>query len=143
MRMKLRWVRRLPVLLVESQHLVFPGMASLCLGHLIFVKPRAWNAEPLIRHELQHVDQMVGNLYVGYLVRWLLSERFRLWSEVEAYRTQLSLITSGAARDEMRDRLATSLAEKYHGVGIYRIFPIRITFDRARTLLMMCGGSPI
>jgi hypothetical protein len=109
----------------------------------MFVKRRAWDDEPLLRHELRHVEQVISGLYVGFLIRWMFSHGFRLWVEVDAHRVQLSMIPFGEWREASRDRLAESISEHHRSNGVYRIFPIRITKERASALLSMSSGSPV
>lgn len=117
-------------------------MASLCLGHLITMRSRAWDDEPLIAHELRHTEQLISNFYIGFVAKWLFSGKFRLWTEVDAYRVQLSHYPSGPDHDAYLDHFARVLSERYHGRGIYRIFPIDVTCERAKALLMLSSGSP-
>jgi len=143
MKVKLRWVRHLPVLMVMADRLTLQGTSALNLIHITFVKRAAWNDEPLIRHELRHAEQAISRFYFGFLIRWMFSQRFRLWAEVDAYRVQLSMVPSGGVRDAVKDRLAASLSEHYHSNGIYWIFPIRVTKERASALFSMSIGSPV
>lgn len=143
MKMKIWWVKHLPVLMVTADRLTFPGKAVLNLIHVTFVKRGAWNDEPLMMHELRHVEQVISRFYLGFLLRWMFSERFRLWAEIDAHRVQLSSIPPGSDRDAIKDRLAQSLSEQYHSNGIYWIFPIRVTKERASVLFSMSIGSPV
>jgi hypothetical protein len=113
-----RYCRSPLCLMIETRWLVPRGFDGFTPGPLILLRPGASHA--LIEHEKVHVRQfwrswgLMGVLY-------LLSRRWRLRYEVEAYREQLRHSPPGAAR-----ALARLLAGKYR---------LRITEDEAYRLL--------
>jgi hypothetical protein len=56
---------------------------------LVLIHPRARGDEGLIAHERVHCDQMRRTGTVRFWLLYLLSRRFRLACEVEAYRASL------------------------------------------------------
>ena len=113
-----RYCRSPPCLMIETRWLVPRGFDGFTPGPLILLRPGA--SQALIEHEKVHVRQfwrswgLMGVLY-------LLSRRWRLRYEVEAYREQLLHSPPSAAR-----MLARVLAGKYR---------LRITEDDAYRLL--------
>ncbi|MFS8975930.1 hypothetical protein [Cupriavidus necator] len=101
----LRYCRSPLCLVVETRWLIPRGFDGFTPGPLILLRPGASDA--LIEHEKVHVRQfwrswgLMGVLY-------LVSRRWRLRYEVEAYREQLRHSPPGAAH-----ALARFLAGKY------------------------------
>lgn len=66
-----------------------PANAGACArGPVIFIRPKYRNDVGLYEHELMHVKQWVFSLGLHSFL-YLLSKRYRLWSEVQAYQKQL------------------------------------------------------
>ncbi|TPQ31218.1 hypothetical protein [Cupriavidus pinatubonensis] len=113
-----RYCRSPLCLMIETRWLVPRGFDGFTPGPLILLRPGASHA--LIEHEKVHVRQfwrswgLMGVLY-------LLSRRWRLRYEVEAYREQLRHCPPGTARS-----MARMLSTKYC---------LRITEDEAYRLL--------
>ncbi|CAG2143571.1 hypothetical protein [Cupriavidus numazuensis] len=115
---KVRYCRSPLCLMIETRWLVPRGFDGFTPGPLILLRPGASHA--LIEHEKVHVRQfwrswgLMGVLY-------LLSRRWRLRYEVEAYREQLRHCPPDAARS-----MAHMLSTKYR---------LNITEDEAYRLL--------
>jgi hypothetical protein len=64
------------------------GFKGITYGPIILIHPDYRNDLGLLAHEREHVAQWFRTLGLNSLL-YLLSERYRLWSEVRAYRVQL------------------------------------------------------
>lgn len=117
-----RYCRSPLCLVIETRWLVPRGFDGFTPGPLILLRPGA--SQALIEHEKVHVRQfwrswgLMGVLY-------LLSRRWRLRYEVEAYREQLRHSPPGAAR-----YMAHVLASRYW---------LKITEEEAYRLLTEAG----
>ncbi|WER44972.1 hypothetical protein CupriaWKF_11655 [Cupriavidus sp. WKF15] len=112
-----RYCRSPLCLMIETRWLVPRGFDGFTPGPLILLRPGASHA--LIEHEKVHVRQFWRSW--GLMgVRYLLSRRWRLRYEVEAYREQLRHSQPGAARTLAR-LLATSYRLKITEDDAYRL----------------------
>jgi len=64
------------------------GSAGFETMGLIFIRPKYRDDYGLYRHELEHVKQTFRGLFFFDQFGYLLSKRYRLWSEVQAYHEQ-------------------------------------------------------
>ena len=76
--------------MIVSTRLVPQGFDALTLWPLIFIRPEQRNNTPLIEHELVHYNEQRWITPV-WVLRYLLSRKFRLAAEVRAYRRQIQL----------------------------------------------------
>lgn len=123
---KLRFIFGIiPVLLIKTNFLIFSGTAATSLGFVIFIRPRAWNNEALIAHELTHSKQMWRYLIIGYILAWVLSKKMRLKFEVEAYKVQLTYY-EGDEYEAMLNRFAHSMSKYWY---------LDVSYEKAKELL--------
>ena len=101
----------LPVPLITLERM--PGrLVGLCVGPFIVVREDYASDHPTIVHELTHCKQFWRGFALLHLIRYYGSRRYRLESEVEAFRAELA----ACAPHERRKRLhesARSLATSY------------------------------
>ena len=64
------------------------GAAGCARGPIIFIRPEYRNDAGLLAHEKTHRAQWFLTFGLHSFL-YLLAERYRLWSEVEAYKVQL------------------------------------------------------
>lgn len=85
-----------------------PAWAAGCArGPLIFIRPKYRDDVGLLAHEQVHVSQWFKTLGLHPLF-YRLSKRYRLWSEVQAYREQAKRYP-----DDRRLMFAVSIAANY------------------------------
>ena len=72
-------------------------MAACTYGPVILIKPEYKDDEGLYQHELIHVKQWIFTLGL-HSILYLLSNRYKLWAEVQAYRKQLEYSPGNEAR---------------------------------------------
>jgi hypothetical protein len=83
------------------------GYAGITIGPFAFIRPKYKDDVGLRKHEEKHIEQFWR--YFGWFpIFYLLSERFRLKVEVEAYREQLRYCS-----DDRTERFAWYIANKY------------------------------
>jgi|LSQX01.1.fsa_nt_gb hypothetical protein len=104
-------------LLFYTKRKIIKGFAGITLGFIIIINEDYKNDKCLLEHEKVHVKQFWNNPL--FCMLYLISKKYRLKSEVEAYKKQ---IECGANPD----RMAQFLCEKYN---------LNITFDEAKKLL--------
>ncbi|WP_420992802.1 hypothetical protein ACKI2N_006055 [Cupriavidus sp. 30B13] len=122
-RPKIRFCKSPPCLLVETRWLVPRRFDGFTPGPLILLRPGASHA--LIEHEKVHVRQFWR--WCGLMgVLYLLSPRWRLRFELEAYREQLRHCEPSAAR-----QFARMLSRHYR---------LKISEEEAYRLLTLPGG---
>jgi len=126
-RVGLAWVRHRPVLLVRVDMM----RPTLNLGHVLLVSRSSWEDVPIVRHQMTHIEQLMDLWYVGHLFMWLVSRRFRLWMDADAYRVELACCEAGNL-DSAKTRIAQEMAER-HGISI----------SRARGILALTRGCPL
>ena len=121
------WIDHLPVLVarVSMRH------RTVNLGHLILMNHKAWGERATYRHQVTHVEQLIEHCYLGYIIPWLFSRRFRLRMDADAYRVELAC-SEFSEHPEVKERLAKRLARE-HRIGV----------DRARMILSMTRGCPV
>lgn len=95
------------------------GFSGYAVGPIILIRPEHREDAGLHAHERAHVAQF-WRRPLTHDLRYLLSRKYRLVCEVEAYRAQLKLAPWGL------DKFALSLASKYQ---------LDISVDEARLLL--------
>ena len=76
-------------MIIKSNLLVPKGFDAITIGFLIFIRPEAINNQVLIEHENIHVKQFKRNPLMPIL--YLLSCKYRLRYEVEAYKNNIAL----------------------------------------------------
>jgi hypothetical protein len=103
------------------------GFAGCARGPLIFIRPSSAGNKGLLEHEKVHRRQWLRTFGLHSLL-YLLSRRYRLAAEVEAYTEQLRWTPSGAAS------FARYLASKYN---------LGITEAEAAKLLKPSDGASI
>ena len=80
--------------------------AACARGFLIFIRPEYKDDIGLLEHEKVHVKQFLCTLGL-HSILYRLSERYRLWAEVQAYKVQLIHSPGNEAL------FATFIAERY------------------------------
>ena len=104
---------------------------TLNLGHVLMLNRGAWENVPAIRHQITHIEQLMDLWYIGYLVMWPFSKRFRLRMDSDAYRIELACHVGGG-REAARDRIALEMASRY-GLSV----------ARASGILSLSRGCPL
>jgi hypothetical protein len=103
--------RIIPVPVITLQRM--PGrLVGLCVGPFIVVREDYASDYPTIVHELTHCKQFWRGLTVLHLIRYYGSRRYRLKSEVEAFRAELEACAPGERRQRLHES-ARSLASSY------------------------------
>ena len=84
--------------MIISTHLIPKGFDAITFWPLILIRPEQCYNLPLIEHELVHYREQAW-ITPWWVLRYLLSRKFRLAAEVRAYRRQIELggITHGQA----------------------------------------------
>ena len=85
------------------------GMAN---AFVIRIRPKYANDAGLIAHEKEHVRQFWITLGMHGIL-YLLSKRYRLWSETKAYRVQLSFEADPQRKTYKRELYRKWIAEEY------------------------------
>lgn len=88
------------------------SMAGCAIGPLVLIRTKRWDDASLLAHELVHVRQWYRTFGLFPLL-YLLSDRYRLRVEIEAYRVQLALKPAGE-REAFLDSAAWTLARRYY-----------------------------
>lgn len=120
----LKLCRSPPALLIAAAWLP-QGISGIALGPLVLLRRSQFDDHALRAHELVHVRQFYRTLGL-FPALYLSWPGYRLKSEVEAYRVQILLQTSEAARQRLTERAAALLATRYG---------LRISTARARRAL--------
>jgi len=83
---------------IISTRFIPRGFAAMTVWPLILVRPECRHDNALIEHELVHYREQAW-ITPWWMVRYLLSKKFRLAAEIRAYRVQIALdgITHAAA----------------------------------------------
>lgn len=71
-----------------TNFLVPEGSAGCTRGPFIFIRPEYKGDAGLLAHEKLHVRQGIIGLFVIHAWLYLLSDRYKLWCEVECYKEQ-------------------------------------------------------
>lgn len=87
---------------------------------LVFILNAYKGDEGLLQHELTHIEQSYKGLWIFWLLRYSLSDKYRLMSEIEAYKIQIGYGKLSA------DRAAYFISKNYR---------LSISQDRALELL--------
>jgi len=95
---------------------------------LILIHPKYRDDAGIHQHELEHVEQAWKLALIGHSLAYLLSRKYRLWAEVQAYRRQIAVYGTGAAIEFA----VNALVNKYD---------LQITETEARELLTNPTGS--
>jgi hypothetical protein len=82
------------------------GFAGITYGPVILIHPDYKDDIGLLAHEKEHVKQWFRTLGLHSFL-YLLSDRYKLWAEVQAYRVQLKHSPGN------EERFARFIAEKY------------------------------
>lgn len=77
----------LPAFIIQSNNIP-NDYVGYEIGNFIKIRPDNINNENIIRHELEHVKQFYGTLGIHSFL-YLLSPKYRLYSESEAYAAQI------------------------------------------------------
>ncbi|MCM5570199.1 hypothetical protein M6I34_06740 [Burkholderiaceae bacterium FT117] len=94
-----------------------PGrIAGISLGMVVLLRREYGDDWPTVVHELEHCRQFWRGGTVLHLVRYLVDPRYRLRSEVGAYRAELAACLPSERRGRLYDS-AHALANGY-GLGI-------------------------
>lgn len=86
--------------MIVTTNFVPHGFDALTLWPFVFVRPERADDAPLMAHEMVHYREQAWRTPV-WVLRYLLSRRFRLAAEVRAYKVQIALggITPDGAAD--------------------------------------------
>lgn len=87
----------------------FGGMAN---AFVVRIRPKYRDDKGLIAHELEHVRQFWVTLGL-HGIFYMLSKRYRLWSEIRAYRVQLSFEADPVVKERKREQFKKWIAEEY------------------------------
>jgi len=94
-----------------------PGrIAGISLGMVVVVRREYGDDWPTVVHELEHCKQFWRGGTVLHLLRYLIDPRYRLRSELGAYRAELSACPPSERQGRLYDS-AHALANGY-GLGI-------------------------
>lgn len=117
-----------PVFYTENMDEKFGGMMRIIVIPMIFIRPKYRDTDLGIHmHELEHAEQAWRHLLLFHALLYWLSDRYRLWAEVVAYRRQIACYPEGTSIDFA----VNALTSKYD---------LDVTVERARNLLL---GEPI
>ena len=104
-----------------TNRLIPKGAAACARGPFIFIRLEYRGDKGLLAHERVHVWQAIRGLFIVHALCYLLSGRYKLACEVEAYREQ-----SNHYADDRLPLFARFIAERYG---------LNISADRALKLL--------
>ena len=88
--------------MIVATDFVPAGFDAITFWPFIFVRPEQRSNTPLIEHELVHYREQAWITPV-WVLRYLLSKKFRLAAEVRAYTRQIEL--GGITRDQAAQML--------------------------------------
>lgn len=98
-----------PVVALES----LPGrLVGVCLGPVVVVRRDFLDDRPTIIHELTHCRQFWRGLTLLHLLRYYVSRRYRLESELEAFRAEIDACR-GAEKGRRLLESSRALATSY------------------------------
>jgi hypothetical protein len=101
----------IPVPIIASPWL--PGrIVGLSLGIAVLVRDDYANDEPTLIHELVHCKQFFRSGGLLHFLRYFLSTKYRLSTEIEAYKAELASCDSGIKAARL-DESASALAHGY------------------------------
>lgn len=117
-----------PVVTIASM----PGrLVGLCLGPFVIVREDYAADWPTIVHELTHCKQFWRGLALLHLLRYYGSRRYRLRTEVEAFRAEIAACPASERRQRLLDS-ARSLSSSYS---------LGLDVDACRLLLEAAPGT--
>ena len=124
----MRWLKAFgwlptPVFYVDEFWGRWKGFGGLTILNLIFIKRKYEGDGGLHAHEVTHVEQAYRLLFLLHSVLYLLSRKYRLWAEVQAYRRQIAFYGQPASIDFAVDALVSK-------------YDLNITVEEARSLLL-------
>ena len=110
----MRW----PALILYTERLPY-GVGGIARGPLVLIRPQYRNDRGIHAHELEHVRQWWVTCGLHPLLYYFV-RRYRLWSEVGAYRVQMQLpdgqggrlSAESAARRLMKPRYRLELTDE-------------------------------
>jgi hypothetical protein len=82
----------IPVPLIRCSFLP-KNILGVCLGPLVLLQPSVYEDRGTIEHELTHVKQFYKRAGVIHFLLYVLSAKYRLASEVEAYSNEFQWIS--------------------------------------------------
>ena len=91
-----------------TDKLVPANAAGCARGPVIFIRPKYRDDQGLIAHEKEHVRQWLTTLGLHSFL-YLLSDQYKLWAEVEAYKIQATYYA-----DDRRPMFARFIANDYN-----------------------------
>jgi hypothetical protein len=89
-----------------------PGTGGSANGFVIRIRPKYAQDAGIKAHELEHVRQWWVTLGLHSLL-YLFFKRYRLWSEIRAYRVQLSFEADPQRKAYKRELFRKWIAEEY------------------------------
>jgi len=102
----------LPVVLKYSDNMPQPWIGGYAKGPYIRLRTKYKGTdEGILQHELTHVKQWYRSLMYFHPILYLVSKRYRLWSEVEAYKVQSNYYDDPAAKLK---RFAKFISTRYN-----------------------------
>jgi len=102
----------LPTLVFYTDRIIPERFGGYTTGILVFIRPKYKDDEGLLYHELTHVRQFYRTLGL-HAILYLLSKRYRLKAEIEAYREQLKHPPAVNNPEPYRELYAKFIATKY------------------------------
>jgi hypothetical protein len=120
----------LKLIFYTDSNILIPKVHGACTrAFIVFIRPKYEGNLPLLEHELTHVKQF-WRTFGLFPFLYLVSKKYRLKSEVEAYRTQLQVYAdAGYPADHLIDK-----AKAYAGF-ISSKYGLRVTWANAYKLL--------
>ena len=110
-----------------------PGrLIGVCMGPFVLIHGDYADDWPTVVHELEHCKQFWRGGLVIHFARYYLSRRYRLRSELAAYRAELDACAP-AERGRRLDDSARALAAGYH---------LKMDAAACRRLLVAASVSP-
>ena len=113
-----------------DSNILIPKVHGACTrAFFVFIRPKYKGNLPLLEHELTHVRQF-WTTFGLFPFLYLLSKKYKLKAEVEAYRTQLQVYADASYPADILDAKAKAYAE-----FIAERYGLRITSENAYKLL--------
>ncbi len=91
-----------------TNNFVPEGSAGCARGPFIFIRPQYRTDKGLLEHEKVHVGQAVRGLFIFHALLYLLSDKYKLNCEVEAYKEQAKHY-----EDDRTPQFAVFIADDY------------------------------
>ena len=83
-------------------------MRGRAIGPFIQIRKIYKNDYGLYQHELEHVKQAFKGLFIFHALLYLFSDKYKLWSEVQAFKKQASYY-----EDDRIPLFALAIATRY------------------------------